>query len=251
MPFTRVQAEALLNQGEMALFDGSRLNSLRKLHASELGKRIERARKARDRARDLLKRQTLASRDRTGSKRGASGNANARSKRKAALLDDILKRFEGQLKPARAREARQGAMPAKPKSATTAKTSKATPTAKKAAGRTTKTAGGKPSGTAASTKAKKQPAKPVRAAAKSAPISPRRALANTRKLLKAKQTHDRQAQPWQTLDPGHAHVPQTGYQSARAAATAEELHAGEARITPIQGSISTHVRKTQAKRGSR
>lgn len=246
MPFTRAQAEALLNQGEMALFDDSRINTLRKLHASELGRRIERARKARDRARDLLKRQKLASRDRTGSKRGTSGNANARSKRKAELLDDVLKRFEGQLKPARTREAKQGAMATKAKPASGAGAKKAKPAAKGApAKKPTKAAAAKPSATKKSATTGKQATK------KSSAIGPKRALANTRKLLKAKQTHDRQAQPWQTLDPGHAHVPKTGYQSARAAAAAEELHAGEARITPIQGSISTHVRKTQAKRDSR
>jgi len=99
MPITRHQAQALLSTGEMELFDESRSNPLRKLDAAGLEKRIERSRRARDRARDLVQRQKLASRAATGSKRGTSGLANQRSKDKAALLDDILKRFEHALTP--------------------------------------------------------------------------------------------------------------------------------------------------------
>ena len=73
MPITRHQAQALLNAGEMELYDESRSNPLRKLDAAALEKRIARARRARDRARDLTQRQKLASRAATGSKRGTSG----------------------------------------------------------------------------------------------------------------------------------------------------------------------------------
>jgi hypothetical protein len=104
MAFTRAQGEDLLNQAEMALYDDSRINSLRGLATKELDKRIERARKARDRAKDLLQRQTRASRAKAGGKHGATGNANQRSKRKVELLADILKRFERQRKTAEKRE---------------------------------------------------------------------------------------------------------------------------------------------------
>lgn len=124
MPITRHQAQALLTTGEMELFDESRSNPLRKLDAAGLEKRIERSRRARDRARDLVQRQKLASRAATGSKRGTSGLANQRSKDKAALLDDILKRFEHALTPPAKANATPGAV------ATTTNTSKST--AKKA-----------------------------------------------------------------------------------------------------------------------
>ena len=97
MPITRAKATTLLNQREMALFDDSRANALRKLDETALNARITRARAGRDRARDLVQRQTLSSREATGSKRGNSGNANARSKEKAELMADILARFEGQM----------------------------------------------------------------------------------------------------------------------------------------------------------
>lgn len=97
MPITRAKATTLLNQREMALYDDSRANALRQLDEKALSARITRARAGRDRARDLVQRQTLSSRDATGSKRGNSGNANARSADKAELMADILARFEGQL----------------------------------------------------------------------------------------------------------------------------------------------------------
>ncbi|QCO67510.1 hypothetical protein E5843_06495 [Luteimonas yindakuii] len=98
MLITRAKATALLNQKEMELYTDSRVNTLRQLDAKALTTRVGRARDARDRARDLVQRQKLASRDRTGAKRGASGMANERSKEKATLLGDILSRFEAQLR---------------------------------------------------------------------------------------------------------------------------------------------------------
>lgn len=98
MPMTRARATALLNQREMALYDDSRANALRGLDAKALSSRVERARAARDRARDLARRQKLSTRERTGSKRGDSGRAHARSDDKVTLTADILRRFEAQLK---------------------------------------------------------------------------------------------------------------------------------------------------------
>lgn len=116
MPITRQQAQVLLSAAEMELYDESRSNPLRKLDGAALQKRIARMRRARERARDLVQRQKLASRDATGSKRGISGVANQRSKDKAALLDDILKRFENALNPP-AKAAPKPAAPAAQKAA--------------------------------------------------------------------------------------------------------------------------------------
>lgn len=97
MPITRAKATALLNQREMALYDDSRANAIRELDEKALSVRISRARALRDRARDLVQRQKLSSRDKTGNKRGTSGIANQRSKDKVELTTDILRRFEAQL----------------------------------------------------------------------------------------------------------------------------------------------------------
>lgn len=88
-------------------------------------------------------------------------------------------------------------------------------------------------------------------ASKSRKISPEQALANTRGLLDAKHQHDRQPQSWQALGPNQSHPGSDGFQSPGAMDKAEELHAAESRITPIQGSISTHDRHNQGKRDSR
>jgi hypothetical protein len=82
-------------------------------------------------------------------------------------------------------------------------------------------------------------------------ITPKQALANTRKLLEAKHAHDRQAPPWQAFDGQHSPAPQPGYQSAEAQARAEELHAAESRMEAIQGAIGTQDRHNQGKRDQR
>ena len=103
--FTKAQASKLLNVSEMKLYEESRIVPLRKFSASQLDRRVERTRALRDKARDQLQRQRVAQREKTGSKRGASGDANQqRSKDKVTLIADILKRFEGQLKVARKNE---------------------------------------------------------------------------------------------------------------------------------------------------
>ncbi|MDQ3269742.1 MAG: hypothetical protein M3Q11_06090 [Pseudomonadota bacterium] len=97
MAIAREQARGLLTDSEMVLFGESRNPALRSLTGRELTRRIERVRKLRDKARDLLQRQRLGSRQRTGSKGGKSGAANERTARKGEMLDDILQRFEGRL----------------------------------------------------------------------------------------------------------------------------------------------------------
>jgi hypothetical protein len=306
MPYTRTQANSLLNKAEMTLFDESRANAIRKLDGKALGSRVERTRKLRDKARDQLQRQRLASRSRTGSKRGTSGDANRRSKDKAELLADILKRFEAQSRAA-GKQARADAATRKPatraggkktaarkaaarkaapgraaatktaaKKTTAKKTAFKKAAVKKSAAKKTavnktaakktaakKTAAKKASprktapatsraGKSAPEKArtgKAVPAKRARKASK-APISPDQALANTRALLEAKKRHDREGAAWQHLD-GAASPPAGRYQSPEARSRAEELHAGESRMTAIEGSISTRDRKNQAKRDKR
>jgi len=130
MPITRAKASQLLNQKELALYDESRINGLRQLDSRAISTRITRARAARDRARDLVRRQKLSSRADTGSKRGTSGSANQRSKDKAELMADILGRFETRLREVDGKEAGTGTRSA------TKKAAPAKRVAKKAAKRT-------------------------------------------------------------------------------------------------------------------
>lgn len=225
MAFTRAQATGLLNKTEMRLYDDSRANALRGLERPGLAARIARTRTARDRARDLLKRQRLAARKRGEGK--ADGIA-ARTARKEALLVEILQRFV---------EARRDAPADGAKRSPARKAAVRKAPAKKAPA--TKTA------------ARKKAASKKASTKKAATVSPKKALRNTRRLLEAKQERDRTSQPWQALDPTASHAPQAGYQSPQAAGKAQELHAGEARMAQIHGSISTRDRQNQGKRDHR
>src|SRR3546814_15073024 len=105
-------------------------------------------------------------------------------------------------------------------------------------------------GTARKTAAKETVAR-RKPAARPRRITPEQALENTRKLLEAKQEHDRQPPPWQQLDGGHDVGDHGGYQSGEAAAKAAELHAAESRPPAHQGSIGTRGRHDPGKRANR
>ena len=270
MAVTRDQARRLLSESEMTLFSESRNPALRALSLAELRRRVERTRKLRDKSRDLLKRQRLASRTRTGTKAGASGVDNARTQRKGEVLEDILQRFEGRLQDVQHADGAAGTRAAsiarKPAAKTVAAKKKAVAT-KKAPKRATpapepraRTKAGSraadsgasrarkaTAGTPATARASKKATRPRKAV-----ITPDQALAHTRELLEAKQQRDRQPPAYRMLD-AHAEPgqPEPGYQSGTAKDKARDLHAGEVRLEPIHGSISTRGRQSQGKRDHR
>ncbi|WP_202845680.1 hypothetical protein [Luteimonas saliphila] len=289
MPITRAKASLLLNQKEMALYDDSRINGLRQLDGKGLASRIKRARTARDRARDLVQKHKLASRARSGSKRGASGEANRRSKDKSELMADILKRFEGRLREVE-REEKAAATPRRKSTATPARKApaKEKATARKATAKRKPAAAGAKSAkkatsrkTASGSTARRQPAdrettdasatqrasgtgagaskaktksagkKLARKSRRVGRITPEQALAQTRALLEAKQARDHEPKPWEVPASSDPIAGTPGYQSEGAARRAKRLHAAEARIPAIQGSISTRDRVNQGKRDRR
>lgn len=132
MAVTRAKATSLLNKTEMGLYDASRANAVRGLSDAQLAKLVTRARTARDRARDLEKRQRLASRKSTGSKTGRTGQANARTGEKAELLADILGRLETRQKD-NAKAAKAAATAARKSAKKTSATGARKPAAKSAA----------------------------------------------------------------------------------------------------------------------
>ncbi len=97
MKFNHTQAKQLLSASEMELFNASRDPALAKLSLTDLKSNVHAARAARDKFQDLLRRQRLESRDRTGSKDGAAGDDNARTEQKLEALTEILHRFEAQV----------------------------------------------------------------------------------------------------------------------------------------------------------
>ncbi|GHD65599.1 hypothetical protein GCM10007164_03230 [Luteimonas padinae] len=287
MAFTRAQASALLNKSEMRLFDDSRANALRGFDRAALASRVERTRAARDRARDLLKRQRLAARKRGD---GRDDGIAARTARKEALLVELLQRFsdarrEAPVKQAAAKSARKTTTKAAQKAVVKKVAAKKAVTKKAAAKKTvtkkavTKKAAAKKAvvkkavarkavakkavvratpnraadtGATARKAVARKPAGKKPATRKAARrVSPERALENTRHLLEEKQARARSPQPWQSLDPVVDHAPQPGYQSPQAASKARELHAGESRMASIHGSSSTRDRYNQGKRDHR
>jgi hypothetical protein len=95
MAYNRVQARALCTATEYALFEASLADQIRAHSHAELLGKIRRVRVLRDKYRDLYKRQRLAVRARTGSKKGEGPDANVRTSRKAQLFAEALKRLEG------------------------------------------------------------------------------------------------------------------------------------------------------------
>ena len=251
MQITRAKATALLNKGEMQLYDDSRQNALRGFTASQLETRVTRARSARDRSRDLLRRQKLSSRARTGSKRGTSGAANQRSKDKAEVMADILKRFETRLKEAKKieKEAAKSARPVAKKATKKAVRKVAKKAAKKAVKKAAKKTVSKKAAKKTTKKGTKKTAKKTATAKKK--VTPGQALRSTRKVLEAKQEEARQPKPWQDATAHGGQVGSDGFQSGAAAHRAEELQAAASRMPAIHGSAGTRGRINQGKRDSK
>lgn len=90
----RATARRLLTAAEFKLFEASRRDAICKLDARKLKLKVELTRKRRDKYRDLYKRQRLAIREQTGTKRGNSGAANSRTKEKAVLFEELRARFQ-------------------------------------------------------------------------------------------------------------------------------------------------------------
>jgi hypothetical protein len=107
MSFNRNHARALLTGAELELFNLSLGDAAEELPPRTLVAKIGRTRRLRDKYRDLLRRQKLAIRERTGSKRGASGVANVRTQQKAELFQEALARFERRLERVQAEARRQ------------------------------------------------------------------------------------------------------------------------------------------------
>lgn len=94
MAITRIQAQKLCNAVEMELVNLSLGDALKALSALQLRGKVKRSRTLRDKLADQFRRQTVATQADTGTKRGHSGAANARTELKLRLMDEVLKRFE-------------------------------------------------------------------------------------------------------------------------------------------------------------
>lgn len=94
MTYQLTQARTLCTKAELALFEASRGEQLKAITPVRLQGKVKRARDLRNKYRDLYKRQRLAARTRTGSKKGERPDSNARTGQKAELFAEVLERFE-------------------------------------------------------------------------------------------------------------------------------------------------------------
>lgn len=100
------QAKPLLTAAELELFDQSRAGPIKAFSAKQLAGKEKRTRTLRDKYRDLYRRQSVAARGKTTGV-GATGDANARTQRKADIMQEMLDRFEARSTQLEAREARE------------------------------------------------------------------------------------------------------------------------------------------------
>lgn len=112
MAFNRNHARPLCTDTEFKLFTASLGDGIGELTLADLRGKIERTRRLRDKYRDLYKRQRLANRSRTGTKKGDRPETNTRTADKAKLFGEALGRLEAKaakLSAAAEREAQRHA----------------------------------------------------------------------------------------------------------------------------------------------
>lgn len=253
MAYNRTQVHHLLSAAEFELFEASLAASLKTLTGVRLRSKIGRARAMRDKYRDLLRRQKIATRGRTGSKLGNTGVANQRTEQKMAVLVEVLRRFEKrvlQLDAAQVRATRKTAAAA----ARLARKNDRSAGMRRAAevSKTTRTArsiSGAPVETPLATGAKAKP----RAARKTAGAVMREALVKKRASEDGAghsigPTLSKKAKVKMSTAPDQGGIGPTS-ESARATRfAAQQRQSGAQRI---QGHVGTQVRRAQAKRDSR
>ncbi len=96
------QAKPLLTAAELELFEHSRAEPVKAFNEKQLAGKEKRTRDLRDKYRDLFQRQSVAAKGKATGKKaagsgqaaGAASEANARTQRKAEIMEEMLARFE-------------------------------------------------------------------------------------------------------------------------------------------------------------
>jgi hypothetical protein len=97
MAMTRTTARRLCTAPEYALFEASMAAEVKHLTPGRLGQKVQRARRLRDKYRDLARRQRLEARGKTGPRRARPAQGQENTDRKAQLFQEVLERFETRL----------------------------------------------------------------------------------------------------------------------------------------------------------
>lgn len=115
MALNRLQAAKLLTAKELGLFQDSLSDRAPELDDRELHATMRQLRSSRDKYQDLLRRQRVSSRGRTGSKSGPRGSDNQRTEKKVEAFAQALHRLEQQQQAReRARQRKQASSDPRP-----------------------------------------------------------------------------------------------------------------------------------------
>lgn len=98
MPISRTSAQRLCTKPEFELVDASFPARVKELTPGRLRQKVARARKLRDKYRDLSKRQRLEARGKRAPQRSRPAQGHENTDRKAELFQETLERFETQLR---------------------------------------------------------------------------------------------------------------------------------------------------------
>lgn len=98
MPISRPTAQRLCTKPEFELVEASFPARAKQLTPGRLRQKVVRARKLRDKYRDLAKRQRLEARGKRAPQRSRPAQGNENTDRKAQLFQETLDRFEAQLR---------------------------------------------------------------------------------------------------------------------------------------------------------
>ncbi len=268
------QAKPLLTAAELELFNHSRAEPIKELAAKQLAGKEKRTRALRDKYRDLYRRQTLAVRGKAA-RAGAMGDANARTQRKAEIMQEMLDRYEARSSLLAAREERAGASKGVNRKATSpaapAKPTKSASRARKPAASTKRAgAASAPAPVTASLKASSaaKPGKTKSVQTKTGkPLATEQALSAVASLKPAKgglaePTHFAGMDPAaRSLKAPSPRAPTYGGKTRAPAVNAPlDIVPSAKRVNPvknspgslaIQGHVSSNVRRSQGKRDSR
>ncbi|MBE7545079.1 MAG: hypothetical protein M9913_05765 [Bryobacteraceae bacterium] len=140
MSITKRQAEKLCTKAELELFVSSLPTELKPLTRAKVFRKVQSARRLRDKQQDLLRRQRLASREKSGAKDGKSGAANARTEHKVVLFTEALARFEKRLEQLDNAAAKAAAQAEKAAAKAAKKAAKPAPAAPKSTSKATRPA---------------------------------------------------------------------------------------------------------------
>lgn len=248
MAISMQKARTLCTKSELDLIKWSSPTMSKTLSSKQLQQKVDRARKLRDKFKDLSRKQAGEARGKRKPTGTRAAKGNDRTVEKRELFDEAIARFEQALKKAEAAEKKAEQAKDKAKAAKTKTKTKKKPTAKKAAAKKTpakkssnKKTPSKSSGAKATAGDGALPAAPPKSRARTAVTSLSLAGSSSASPFSMSTSGSMQASR-ETRRQQASKSSKIGREQSRFARTAQEK---------IQGHVSGSTRRSQAKRDSK